>query len=89
MYNKKYYLDKIEEFHGHNPLYDNLEGKICYLAYLNIGESGWYLCEDNDWFSTVHKIRTSTIQNVEYTRGNQVIVTTRNTKLTFTLVTNN
>ena len=85
MYNKKYCLEKIEEFNGHNSLYDEIEGKICYLAYLNVGERGWFLWEANDWVGC-HRIHTSTISDIEYTRGNQVIVTTQNTKFTFTLV---
>lgn len=88
MYNKKYILEKIEEMNGHNDIYDDVEGKTCYLAYLNVGERGWFLWEDNDWFSTVHRIHTSVIKNVEYTRGNQIIVTTQNTKFTFTLIIN-
>ena len=86
MYNKKYCLEKIEEFNRHNPIYDGIEGRICYLAYLNSGERGWFLYEDNDWFGMAHRIHTSTIKDVEYTRGNQVIVTTQNTKFTFTVI---
>lgn len=84
MYNKKYRLEKVEEFNHHNPMYEDAEGKVCYLAYLNIGERGWVLWENNDWFSMVHRIHTSIVKDVEYT-DNQVIVTTQNTKLTFTL----
>ena len=40
MYNKKYYLDKVEEFNEHNPIYEDIEGNVCYLAYLNVGERG-------------------------------------------------
>ena len=87
MYNKKYRLNNIEEFNKHNPIYDNMHGNICYLAYLNVGERGWFLHEDkNDWFGMPHRIHTSVIKDVEYTRGNQVIVTTQNTKFTFTVV---
>lgn len=85
MYNKKYRLEKIEEFNKHNPIYDNAEGTTCYLAYLNVGERGWFLYEGNDRFCTPHRIHTSTIQDVEYT-DTQIIVTTRNTKFTFTLI---
>ena len=84
MYSKKYRLEKVEEFNKHNPTYENAKSRICYLAYLNIGECGWFLLESNDWFGTVHRIRTSTIKNVEYV-DDQVIVTTQNTKLTFIL----
>lgn len=84
MYNKKYILENIEEFNKHNPVYDDAEGRICYLAYLNIGERGWFLCEKDDWFESVHRIHTSTIKNVEYLED-QVIVETRNTRFTFTV----
>ena len=87
MYNKKYRLEKIEEFNGCNPMYENMEGAVCYLAYLNVGERGWFLWEANDWI-TCHRIHTSIIQDIEYTRGNQIIVTTQNTKFTFTLINN-
>ena len=89
MYNKKYILEKIEEFNTHNSIYDDIEGKTCYLAYLNVGERGWFLYEDGDWFSTPHRIHTSVIKDVKYTRGNQIIVMTQNTKLTFTLINEN
>lgn len=86
-YNKKYTLDKIEEFNGHNPIYDEIElGSICYLAYLKSGERGWFLWESGDPFDPPHRIHTSVIKDVEYTRGNQVIVTTQNTSFVFTVV---
>lgn len=85
MYNKKYRIEKIEEFRRHNDLYDGVEGRVCYLAYLNVGERGWFLYESNDWIGC-HRIHTSIIKDVEYTRGNQIIVTTQNTKFTFTLI---
>lgn len=86
MYNKKYILEKIEEFNHHNSIYEGVEGSVCYLAYLNVGERGWFLfVETNGWYEYAHRIHTSVIRDVEYT-DNQVIVTTRNTKLTFTLI---
>lgn len=86
MYNKKYCLDKIEEFNGHNPIYDDMNGVICYLAYLNVGERGWFLyIDENYWYEYAHRIHTSIIQDVEY-NDNQVVVTTQNTKFTFTLI---
>lgn len=90
MYNKKYVIEKIEEFGDHNFIYDGVEGRIAYPAYFNVGERGWFLwIEECEWFGELaHRIHTSTIKNVEYTRGNQIIVTTRNTKFTFTLVMN-
>lgn len=86
MFNKKYCLDNIEEFNKHNPIYDDVEGQICYLAYLNVGERGWFLYED-DWLGC-HRIHTSVIKDIEYT-DNQVIVATQNTKFTFTLINEN
>lgn len=84
MYNKRYILEKIEEFNHYNLVYENVEGSICYLAYLNIGERGWFLYEDNDWLGC-HKIHTSTVQNVEY-NDDKIIVETKNTRLTFRLL---
>ena len=84
MYNKKYTLEKIEEFNGHNPVYEDMEGCTCYLAYLNPGERGWFLYE-TFFGQMTHRVHTSVIKDVQYTRGNQVIVTTNNTRLTFVL----
>ena len=83
MYNIKYRLVEIESFNGYNPVHDNIRGKICYLAYLNEGERGWFLYETNDVFDPIHRIHTSTVKEVQYTRGNQIIVFTRNTKYVF------
>ena len=85
MYNKKYIIEKIEEFNNHNPLYDDIEGHICYLAYLNVGERGWFLHETNDWFASAHRVHTSVIKKVEYL-DNKIIVETQNTRLTFKLI---
>lgn len=84
MYNKKYRLDKIEELNRHNPIYEDIEGSICYPAYLNVGERGYFLYE-NDWFGKAHRIHTSTIKDVVYT-DNQILVETMNTKFTFTVI---
>lgn len=90
MYNIKYRLEKIEEFNGHNPIYDNIEGRVCYPAYLNVGERGWFLyIEDNGWHEYAHRIHTSVIKDVVSTRCNQIIVTTQNTKFTFTAIIDN
>ena len=85
MYSKKYRLEKIEEFNKHNPVYDDAEGAVCYLAYFNVGERGWFLCDYDDWFNAVHRIHTSTVKSVEYL-DSQVIVETQNTRFTFTLI---
>ena len=84
-YNKKYILKKIEEFRRHNPLYDNIEGHVCYLVYLNPGERGWFLHETGVWFDPPHRIHTSIVQDVVYSE-NQVIVTTENTQFTFEVI---
>lgn len=83
MYNKKYCVEEIEEFNEHNPIYDYIKGSVCYLAYLNIGERGWFLYEENDW--VVHRIHTSTIKDIKYF-DNRVIVVTLNTKFVFRLI---
>lgn len=87
MYNKKYRLENIEEFNGHNYIYDDMLGKVCYLVYLNIGERGWFLWEDDDLFSAPHRIHTSTVKDVKYAED-KVIVATNNTKFTFALIVN-
>lgn len=87
MYNKKYRCSKIEELNNiNNPLHDEVIGNICYLAYLNVGERGWFLYDTRDWLSSAHRVHTSVIKDVEYTRGNQIIVTTANTKYVFSLI---
>lgn len=83
MYNKKYRIEKIEEFGKHNPLYDDIDGNVCYLAYFNVGERGWFLYEADDVISIPHRIHTSIVKDVKYDRGNQMIVTTQNTQFTF------
>lgn len=86
MYNKKYILEKIEEFNRPNFIYKYMEGSICYPAYFNVGERGWFLfIEDNGLYEDAHRIHTSIVKSIEYTRGNQIIVTTQNTKFTFTV----
>ena len=87
MYSTKYRIVKIEEFNRHNPIYDDVEGHICYPAYLNVGERGWFLHEDpDDLFGYPHRIHTSIVKDVTYTRGNQIVVTTQNTRFTFEVI---
>lgn len=91
MYDKKYILEKIEEFNRHNHIYDDMQGSVCYLAYFNVGERGWFLqetveCLPFGYFTSVHRIHTSTVENVEYL-DDGVVVETRNTRLTFKLIT--
>lgn len=87
MYSKKYRLEKIEEFNRHNPLYDNMEGSICYLAYLNVGERGWFLCEEeSDWHAPIpHRVHTTVIKSVKYA-NEMAVITTQNTRFTFMAV---
>lgn len=85
MYNKKYILKKIEEFGKHNSLYDDAEGHVCYLVYLNPGERGWILYETGIPYDIPHRIHTSVIQDVEYA-DNRVVVRTQNTRFTFEVI---
>ena len=87
MYSKKYTLDKIEEFGRHNPLYNGVEGSLCYLAYLPVGGRGWFLYHRADVFRSdiPHRVHTSIIKDVEYT-DKQVIVTTQNTRFIFNVI---
>ena len=88
MYDKKYKLEKIEEFNEHNYIYDDMEGNVCYLAYFKEGERGWFLHETNgleSLFMSAHRIHTSPVESVEYLED-AVIVKTRNTRFTFRLI---
>lgn len=86
MYNKKYCIDKIEEMNRHNPIYDDIEGCVCYPAYFNVGERGWFLyIEDCGWHEYAHRIHTSVIKNVEYV-DDKIFVETQNTKFIFKLI---
>lgn len=84
MYNKKYKLTKIKT-ETYNPIHDDMENTVCFLAYLNIGERGWFLYRPNDWFDKMHRVHTSVIKEVEYT-DNKVVVTTQNTVYVFELI---
>lgn len=85
MYDKKYRLTKIEEFGRHNHLYDDIEGSRCYLAYLNVGERGWFLYErmTDDYWHIPLRVHTSTVKDVDYSQEGKVILTTENTRFTF------
>lgn len=89
MYNKKYILEKIEEFNGHNPIYDGVEGSIAYPAYFNVGERGWFLYIEDHYFNwhkeLAHRIHTSIIESIEYS-DDMIVVVTKNTKLVFKLM---
>lgn len=85
MYNKKYRVEKIEQFGRFNFVYEDMEGCVAYIAYLNVGDRGWFLYEDAGWSNSPHRIHTSIVKEIEYT-DNLVIVTTENTRLTFRLI---
>lgn len=89
MYNKKYRLVDIEEFNRPNPLYLEMRGCVCYPVYFNVGERGWFLYECDDPYDYPHRIHTTTVKDVQYTRGNTIIVTTENTRFTFELIGTN
>ena len=87
MYNKKYRLEKIEQFNRPNHIYLEMEGRLGYLVYFNVGERGWFLYETGDAFDDIpHRVHTTIVKDVKYTRGNQVIVTTQNTRYTFVVI---
>ena len=83
MHNKKYIIEKIEEFNHHNLIYEGVEGRIAYPAYFNVGERGWFLWIE-DWLvkEFAHRIHTSIIQSVEYI-NDVIIVETMNTRFVF------
>lgn len=86
MYSKKYRLEKIEEFNGHNYIYDDMVGSICHPAYFKVGERGWFLCKTDDYyFDRAHRIHTSTVQNVEYI-DDTIVLETLNTRFSFRLI---
>ena len=86
MYNKKYRLIEINRSDENKNVRDDMEGSICYLAYFNVGERGWFLYEANDPIVPVHRIHTSVVKEVQHTRGNQIIVVTENTKYVFEVI---
>lgn len=86
MHNKKYRLIEVERPNENKNVHNDIKGSICYLAYLKVGERGWFLYEADDPIIPVHRIHTSIIKDVQYTRGNQIIVVTENTKYVFEVI---
>ena len=87
MYNKKYILNKVEEFTYRNPVHTKMEGALCYLAYFNVKERGLFLYVQPDWYDlTPHRVQTSLVKEVQYI-DDRVIVTTQNTRYTFKAIT--
>lgn len=87
MYNKKYRLVEIKSTKS-NPFHSSILNKVCYPAYLNIGERGWFLCDTEDYCDPVHRLHTTLIKDVKYTHDNKIIVTTENTEYVFEGITN-
>lgn len=87
MYNK-YRLKNIETKRK-NPMHAEILGKVCYLAYFNKGERGWFLCDTEETLDPVHRIHTSKVKDVQRTRGMDIIVSTENTKYVFEVILNN
>lgn len=87
MHSQKYRLVKIDTERP-QLVHTSILNKICYIAYLKVGERGWFLCEVVDEIELPHRIHTSEIQNIEYTCDNQVVVSTENTRYVFKVVSN-
>ena len=85
MHNKKYRLKSIAT-ENMTDLHKNILGKVCYLAFFRVGERGWFLCDTEELMHPVHKIHTSCVKDVKYTRGNQVVVSTENTLYVFEVI---
>ena len=86
MYDKKYCLEKIEEFNRHNYIYEDAEESVCYPAYFKVGDRGWFLIETNEHgFISAHRIHTTVVKSVEYVED-VIIVETQNTKFTFRVI---
>lgn len=88
-HDKKYILEEIKEFgKQHNVIYDDIEGKVCFLAYLKVGERGWFLYESDgleSWFLAAHRIHTSIVKKLVYTED-KVFVETENTRFVFKMI---
>jgi hypothetical protein len=80
MYSKKYIIQEVKEFNGHNPVYDEMKNAICYPAYLKIGERGLLLYDNH---GSIHKICTSVIRDVTYGDCGYIVVITQNSAITF------
>lgn len=85
MYNKKYRLVNIIEYNRPNHIYLEMKDRVCYLAYFNPGERGWFLYETSELFEQAHRVHTSIVKEVQYL-DDLVVVTTQNTRLTFEVV---
>ena len=61
MCNKKYRLMNIVT-DKYNPIHEPIIGKICFPAYFNIGERGWFLYKPYDLFDRTEKVHTSVVE---------------------------
>lgn len=85
MYNTKYKIEKIEEFNRPNYIYLDMEGSICYPAYLKPGERGWMLVDTGD--PRPHRLHTTEIKDVKYDgRLGTIVIETQNTRFTLKAV---
>lgn len=91
-YNVKYRVVKIKNKNTRRYIHDEIEGSVCYPAYLNIGERGWLLyCITNheDVFSPVQKLHTSKIKCVIYSdEEHSITIETKNTIYYLEVITN-
>lgn len=75
MFSTKYRLVEIADRKRYNPLYEDAEGSICYLAYFKVGERGWFLYEaEDDFFAPAHRLHTSEVQSVELIEDDDGVV---------------
>ena len=83
MLDTKYVIDKIDELSGRNCLHSEIEGKVCYPVYLNVGESGRLLVDYGTADQLLHIVRTAKVKDIETLQDNGFSITTENTKYTF------
>ena len=92
MYSKKFRLTTIirngesvadKPIHFAGTIHAVILGKVCYLGFFKIGERGWFLCDEMQGFSPVHRIHTSEVKDVKYEENGRVIVITENTTYIF------
>ena len=74
MYDKQYRIENIQELTRHNYLHKEVMNRICYPAYLKVGERGWLLWEDE---FHMQKLHTSIIEDLKY-EDDRIVITTRN-----------
>lgn len=94
MYDKKYRVTSIVKTEKHNiiyemdkynPVHENLLNKICYPAYLKVGERGWLLYDTEEFFNPMHRLHTSVIKHVKY-NNDKIVIETENTLYVLKLV---